>query len=86
MLASLPLPNVEDSIEEIKYAMDILHADGFTLPTNTQGVYLGDHSLDLIFEELNRRKAVIVLHPNKPSCVPQNVNEGLPIPNNGIFI
>jgi len=80
LLASLPLPNIEDSVEEIKYAMDVLHVDGFTLPTNTQGVYLGNHSLDPIFDELNKRKAVIVLHPNKPSSVPKDVNEGLPIP------
>ncbi len=80
LLASLPLPNVEDSVKEIQYAMDILHADGFTLPTNTQGVYLGNACLDPIFEELNKRKAVVVLHPNKPSCVPKNVASDLPIP------
>lgn len=80
LIASLPLPNVKDSIEEIKYASDVLHADGFAFPTNTQGVYLGDSCLDPILEELNRRKAVVILHPNEPSSVPQNVNEGLPIP------
>ncbi|SMC23367.1 Predicted metal-dependent hydrolase, TIM-barrel fold [Clostridium acidisoli DSM 12555] len=80
LLASLPLPNVEDSIEEIQYTKDILHVDGFALPTNTQGVYLGNPCLDLVFEELNRHKAVVVLHPNKPSNVPENVVEGLPIP------
>lgn len=80
LLASLPLPNVDYSIKEIQYAMDILHADGFTLPTNTQGVYLGNPCLDPIFEELNRRKSVVVLHPNKPSSVPKNVAEDLPIP------
>jgi 6-methylsalicylate decarboxylase len=80
LLASLPLPDIENSIEEIQYAVDILRADGFTLPTNTRGVYLGDTSLDPIFEELNKRKAVVVLHPNKPGSVPENVVEGLPIP------
>lgn len=80
LLASLPLPNIEDSIEEIQYAKDILHVDGFALPTNTQGIYLGNTCLDLIFEELNRYKSVVVLHPNKPSSVPENVVEGLPVP------
>ncbi len=80
LFASLPLPNVEDSIEEIRYAKEILHVDGFALPTNTQGVYLGNTCLDLVFEELNRHKAVVVFHPNKPSSVPKNVAEGLPIP------
>lgn len=80
LFASLPLPNVEDSIEEIQYAKEILHVDGFALPTNTQGVYLGNPCLDPVFEELNKHKAVVVLHPNKPSSVPENVAEGLPIP------
>lgn len=80
LFASLPLPDVEDSIDEIQYAKDILYVDGFALPTNTQGVYLGNPCLDPVFEELNRHKAVVVLHPNKPSSVPENVAEGLPIP------
>lgn len=33
--ASLPLPNVEDSIEEIQYAKDVLHADAFAIPIFT---------------------------------------------------
>jgi predicted TIM-barrel fold metal-dependent hydrolase len=80
LLASLPLPNVENSIEEIKYALYVLHVDGFTLPTNTQGIYLGNPCLDPVMAELNKHKAVVVLHPNKPSSVPENVNEGLPVP------
>lgn len=80
LLASLPLPDAAASVEEIHYAMDVLHADGFTLPTNTQGVYLGNHCLDPIFAELNKRKAVVALHPNAPSVVPGNVLEDLPLP------
>ncbi|WP_332238528.1 amidohydrolase family protein [Sporolactobacillus sp. KGMB 08714] len=80
LLASLPLPNVKDSIEEIRFALDELDADGFTLPTNTRGIYLGRTDLDPVFEVLNERKTVVVLHPNKPGRVPENVNEGLPIP------
>lgn len=53
LITSLPLPNVDDSIEEIKYLTDVLHVDGFALPTNTQCVYLGDPCLNPIFEELN---------------------------------
>lgn len=80
LMASLPLPDVEDSIEEIRYAMDVLHVDGFALPTNSRGVYLGDPDLDPILDELNRHKAVVVLHPNTPGRVPANVAEGLPMP------
>lgn len=45
LFASLPLPDVEDSIAEIQYAVNALHTDGFALPTNTQGVYLGNFSM-----------------------------------------
>lgn len=80
LIASLPLHNVKDSIEEIKYSLDVLNADGFAFPTNALGVYLGDPCLDPILEELNKHKAVVIIHPNRPSSVPGNVAEGLPIP------
>lgn len=80
LFATLPLPDIENSIEEIQYAIDILHADGFALPTNTRGIYLGNKCLDPILEELNRHKSVVVIHPNKPSSIPSNVVEGLPVP------
>jgi len=45
LLASLPLPDTQASIAEIGYALDTLGADGFTVPTNACGVYLGDPRL-----------------------------------------
>lgn len=80
LLASLPVPDIKDSIEEIQYALGDLHADGFALPTNTLGVYLGAPCLDPILEELNRHKAVVVLHPGKPGCVTEHVLEDVPLP------
>ncbi|CAM1506337.1 Fc.00g059780.m01.CDS01 [Cosmosporella sp. VM-42] len=61
--ASLPLPDVEGSIEEIDYALDHLSASGFALMTNANGVYLGDSSLDAVFRKLNERKAIVFMHP-----------------------
>lgn len=80
LLASLPLPAIDGSLAEIEYAMDVLHADGFALPTNTKGVYLGNDCLDAVFAELNRRKAVVVIHPTKPGSVPVKVADNLPLP------
>lgn len=80
LMASLPLPDVDDSIEEIRYAVEVLHVDGFALPTNSRGTYLGHPSLDPVLEELNHHKAIIVLHPNTPGSVPENVAEGLSMP------
>ncbi|RVX75509.1 hypothetical protein B0A52_00862 [Exophiala mesophila] len=61
--ASLPLPDVAGSITEIDYALDQLGAKGFHVLTNSNGVYLGDSRLDQVFEKLNERKAVVMIHP-----------------------
>ncbi len=71
--ASLPLPDVKAAIEEAVYALDTLGADGIKLATNSRGQYVGDETLDPLMEVLNKRKAVIILHPHKPSPV----NEGI---------
>lgn len=80
LFATLPLPDVTASIAEIAYCMDTLHVDGFSLPTNENGVYLGDPKLELIFAELNRRHAVVTIHPNSPTAIPTGQNELLPDP------
>lgn len=64
--ASLPLPFVPESLDEIDYALDVLGAVGFCVLTNANGVYLGDKALDPIFDKLNERKAILFVHPT--SC------------------
>ncbi|KAH7121397.1 aminocarboxymuconate-semialdehyde decarboxylase [Dactylonectria macrodidyma] len=64
--ASLPLPDVEGSLEEISWAGDVLNADGYALLTNVHGTYLGAPAFNRIFDELNRRRAVVFLHPTSP--------------------
>lgn len=66
--ASLPLPDVEGTLEEIAFAYDQLGADGVALLTHTDGVYLGDARLEPVFAELDRRNAVVFLHPTSPVC------------------
>jgi predicted TIM-barrel fold metal-dependent hydrolase len=77
--ACLPLPDVDASLEELSYALDVLRLDGFVLFTNSNGVYLGDPVLEPVFEELERRKAVVYVHPN-PS--PDAVAHSLGLPDN----
>lgn len=61
--AALPLPDIEGSLEQIAYAFDVLELDGVSLMTNAGGSYLGDGRFDPIFAELQRRAAVLFVHP-----------------------
>jgi predicted TIM-barrel fold metal-dependent hydrolase len=70
--ASLPLPDVDGALEEIGYALDTLKLDGVVMLTNFNGVYLGDKRLDPVFDELNRRTAVVFIHPTSPICWQQS--------------
>lgn len=66
--ASLPLPDLDASLAEIDFAFDTLHADGVVLLSNSDGSYLGDPGLDPLLEALDRRGAVVFLHPTSPAC------------------
>jgi hypothetical protein len=61
--ATLPLPDVEGSLDQIAYAFDVLELDGVSMLTNADGSYLGDSRFDPIFAELQRRGAVVLIHP-----------------------
>jgi predicted TIM-barrel fold metal-dependent hydrolase len=76
--ASLPLPDVDGALAELDYALGTLGLDGVVLLTNANGVYLGDRRLEPVFDELDRRRAVVFLHPNAPACVEQT-SLGYPI-------
>lgn len=60
--ASLPLPDIEGSLAEIDHAVK-LGASGFAVMTNAHGQYLGDSSLDAVFQKLNENNAVLFMHP-----------------------
>ncbi len=76
-VATLPFPDVEGSITEIDYAIKKLGALGFKVASNSEGVYLGDERLDPIFAELNRQKALVIMHPSPARQLPrENVITG----------
>ncbi|QIL50335.1 amidohydrolase [Weissella coleopterorum] len=62
--ASLPLPFIDESLKTIERFADT--ALGFSFPSNTQGLYLGDPKLDDVMALLNEKKATIFIHPTEP--------------------
>jgi predicted TIM-barrel fold metal-dependent hydrolase len=68
LFATLPMIDVDSSLKEIDYALGTLKADGFGLQTNYGDKWPGDAAYRPIFEELNRRKAVVYFHPLVASC------------------
>ncbi len=66
--ASLPLPNVDASLLEIEYALDTLGLEGIGLACSIGATYLGDPAFSPVFEELNRRGAVVYTHPQAGPC------------------
>ena len=76
--ATIPLPDVDASLEEVEYAYDTLGLDGIVLYTSQGDRYLGDRSYDPFFEELDRRKAIVFIHP---TTIPPGADAtGLTIP------
>jgi predicted TIM-barrel fold metal-dependent hydrolase len=71
LFASLPMNDVEGSLAEIAYALDVLKADGVGIATEYQQAWLGDPKFEPIFQELDRRRAAVYVHPAEaPCCTP----------------
>ena len=68
LFATLPMIDADASLKEIEYAFDTLKADGVGLQTNYGDKWAGDAAYRPIFEELNRRKALVYFHPLVASC------------------
>ena len=61
--ACTPLPHVQASIEETRRALDELGMVGVTTGTFVLGKTIADPAFDAFFADLNRRKAVLFIHP-----------------------
>ncbi len=72
----LPLPDIEGSLKELEYGLDVLKADGICLFTSYGDKWLGDPAFDVVFAELNRRKALVYTHPVAANCC-RNLVPGL---------
>jgi predicted TIM-barrel fold metal-dependent hydrolase len=76
--ASIAYPDPPGAIEEIKYAYEVLGADGVGLISNYDGHYPGEKTFAPVFDELNRRKAIVLIHPNGCDACRQLVPEVTP--------
>jgi predicted TIM-barrel fold metal-dependent hydrolase len=61
--ATVPMPNIDESVAESVRALDDLKADGVVLLANNAGTYLGEDGQDALFTALNDRSAVVFIHP-----------------------
>src|SRR5215467_12426525 len=76
--SAVPLPDIDGVMKEIEYGLDTLKADGIGIYTNdNQGRWPGDPYFDPMWQELNRRRAIVYMHPLAPPCC-TNLNDSVP--------
>ena len=78
--AVLPLPNVDMALEEAKHALEQGGACAVKLASKANGLYPGDERMEPLLEYLNERRTVMILHPTRPSAVPEGCFTSGPLP------
>jgi predicted TIM-barrel fold metal-dependent hydrolase len=69
--AALPMPHVEESIGELRRALDELRMAGVAMNTTVLGRALVEPDYEPVFAELDGRSAVLYLHPaGNSACSP----------------
>ena len=68
LAASMPMPDVDNSLRELEYAMDTLGAGAAFLATSNGDQYIGEPQFIPLLEELNRRSVTVYTHPTDAAC------------------
>ena len=68
LFATLPMLEIDSTMRELEYALDTLKADGIGLQTSYGDKWPGDAFYRPVFQELNRRKAIVYFHPLSANC------------------
>jgi predicted TIM-barrel fold metal-dependent hydrolase len=68
LFATLSMLDVDTTLKEIEYVFDTLKTDGVGLQSNYGDKWLGHAMYKPIFDELNRRKALVYVHPLVAAC------------------
>ena len=75
--ATLPMPDMDACLKEVEYAFDVLGLDGVDIRTSYGMQWLGDAAFAPLYQELDRRKAIVYSHPHEPPFV-SNLIPGVP--------
>ena len=71
--ASVPLPDVAAQAREVDYVLDVSELDGINLLTHTGDRYLGHPEERQLYAALDRRRAVVFVHPVRPQALPRSI-------------
>jgi predicted TIM-barrel fold metal-dependent hydrolase len=66
--ATLPLPHIDAALAELGRGLDELGMVGASISTTVLGRSLGDPLFDPLYAELDRRHAVLFIHPAGMAC------------------
>jgi 6-methylsalicylate decarboxylase len=78
LFTGVPLPDIDGVMKEIAYGFDTLKADGIGIYTNdNHNRWPGDPYYEPMWQELNRRNAIVYMHPLAPQCC-RDLNDSVP--------